>query len=57
MTKGVNLRKNQLKALGLRNLKNTMKIEKGNSSLNLLLWSDVTVMTALSLSAVDCFWW
>ena len=28
-----------------------------HSALNLLLWSDVTVMTALSLSAVHSLWW
>jgi hypothetical protein len=28
-----------------------------DSALNLLLWSDVSVMTTLSLSAVDSLWW
>ena len=28
-----------------------------HSALNLLLWSDITVVTALSLSAVDGLWW
>ena len=33
-----------------------MRIASWSSS-NLLLWSDVTVMATLSLSAVGCFWW
>jgi len=43
--------------LGMRYLQDSMKSRKDNSALNLLLWSDVTVMAALSLSAVDCLWW
>ena len=31
--------------------------ENTHSALNLLLWSDVTVMATLSLSAVDSLWW
>ena len=31
--------------------------EREISASNLLLWSDVSVMTTLSLSAVDSLWW